>query len=566
MISRKPPSRRGSCTLAATFAACVVGGLVAASLGAPADERTFLDVPTVGALEPKRFRGVLESARESARESAVRVAIFGDSQETAPNGWGGHYIAHLNAAWAKIYGPASESTFVGNSTHVAPPQWLCSVGASATAAPAGSPSEYPPGVFAATLPASASDPLRVVLLDDASRTIDPVLAGGPWFDATGPWIAEVLVRHRQGAIGIQWSNAPTDADAPDPAAAVAASGVLVMPDDAQPGSFVWCATPPLSSGKRRHVQLALWSHGAAPAPEVVGVRFRTGDRAAQRGVLVQGFSKGGMRLQHLVEEHGASGPVVAAWAPDVAVLQYGANDAGNGVTREGWRASTEQAIAWIRAAVGDPAFPVIIASDLRIGYASDLHAVFDWMPVVAHDIAMMDPNVLALNLPRVAFESFRWGPSATGSWMPYLADLAHLRPHAQRLLAQGFVGELTARLGIDNPGCARPDWADCVRDLGATCAAGVCLVATDADAAALGLGWQGAGSTCADADANGWPDVCPVPFSPDLDDDGEVGSADLGILLSAWGEPDPRVDLDRGGAVDSSDLGILLSAWGPVHK
>jgi hypothetical protein len=150
--------------------------------------------------------------------------------------------------------------------------------------------------------------------------------------------------------------------------------------------------------------------------------------------------------------------------------------------------------------------------------------------------------------------------------MPYLADLAHLRPHAQRLLAQGFVGELTARLGIDNPGCARPDWADCVRDLGATCAAGVCLVATDADAAALGLGWQGAGSTCADADANGWPDVCPVPFSPDLDDDGEVGSADLGILLSAWGEPDPRVDLDRGGAVDSSDLGILLSAWGPVHE
>ena len=89
---------------------------------------------------------------------------------------------------------------------------------------------------------------------------------------------------------------------------------------------------------------------------------------------------------------------------------------------------------------------------------------------------------------------------------------------------------------------------------------------TDADAAALGLGWQGAGSTCADADANGWPDVCPVPFSPDLDDDGEVGSADLGILLSAWGEPDPRVDLDRGGAVDSSDLGILLSAWGPAHE
>jgi len=557
MMSRNLPRRRRSSALAASLAALLVGAAVAPWKCALADERTFLDVPTVGAIETKRFRSVFESGRESS----VRVAIFGDSQETAPNGWGGHYIAHLNAAWARIYGPASESTLVGNSTHIDPPQWLCSVGASLAATPAEDPAALPPGVFAATLPASAADPLRAVLLDDASRTIDPALADGPWFDAAGPWIAEVLIRHRAGASGIAWSNAPTDSNAPDPAAAVVSSGALVVPVDARPGSLVWCATPPLSSAKRRHVQLALWSHGASPAPDVVGVRFRSADPAAQRGVLVQGFSKGGMRLHHLVESHGASGPVVAAWAPDVAVLQYGANDAGNGVTREGWRASTEQAIAWIRAAVGDPNFPVIIASDLRIGYAPDLHAVLDWMPVVAHDIALADPNVLALNLPRIAYESFRWGPSPNGSWMPYLADLAHLRPHAQRLLAQGFVGELAKALGIDDPGCAASDWADCVRDLGAACAAGQCQIVTDADADALGLGWQGAGSTCADADGNGWPDLCPPPMSPDLDDDGEVGAADLGILLSAWGQPHARADLDRDGAVGSGDLGALLSAW-----
>ena len=52
---------------------------------------------------------------------------------------------------------------------------------------------------------------------------------------------------------------------------------------------------------------------------------------------------------------------------------------------------------------------------------------------------------------------------------------------------------------------------------------------------------------------------CPSNLA-DLNGDGMVDSADLGILLAAWGLPG-ATDLDGSGATDSGDLGILLSGW-----
>jgi hypothetical protein len=46
----------------------------------------------------------------------------------------------------------------------------------------------------------------------------------------------------------------------------------------------------------------------------------------------------------------------------------------------------------------------------------------------------------------------------------------------------------------------------------------------------------------------------------DIDQDGTVGAADLGALLSAWGTP--AADLDGNGTTDAADMAILLSSWG----
>ncbi len=53
----------------------------------------------------------------------------------------------------------------------------------------------------------------------------------------------------------------------------------------------------------------------------------------------------------------------------------------------------------------------------------------------------------------------------------------------------------------------------------------------------------------------------PMCAFADLDCDGFVNGADLGILLAAWGSDDDDADLDGDGIVTGGDLGLLLAAW-----
>jgi hypothetical protein len=63
------------------------------------------------------------------------------------------------------------------------------------------------------------------------------------------------------------------------------------------------------------------------------------------------------------------------------------------------------------------------------------------------------------------------------------------------------------------------------------------------------------------------PNVPPPPACPaDLNLDGVVNGADLGLMLGAWG-PCPSTpcaaDLNLDGVVNGADLGLMLGAWGP---
>ena len=51
---------------------------------------------------------------------------------------------------------------------------------------------------------------------------------------------------------------------------------------------------------------------------------------------------------------------------------------------------------------------------------------------------------------------------------------------------------------------------------------------------------------------------CPA----DINGSGAVDSADLGLLIAAWGTPNAGADLNGDGSVDSADLGLLIADWG----
>ena len=49
----------------------------------------------------------------------------------------------------------------------------------------------------------------------------------------------------------------------------------------------------------------------------------------------------------------------------------------------------------------------------------------------------------------------------------------------------------------------------------------------------------------------------------DVNGDGEVDAADLGLLLAGWNSSNPATDINGDGSTDASDLGLVLAAWGP---
>lgn len=104
---------------------------------------------------------------------------------------------------------------------------------------------------------------------------------------------------------------------------------------------------------------------------------------------------------------------------------------------------------------------------------------------------------------------------------------------------------------------------NCPLPVGACCfGTGFCLALTEAECGLAGASWAGAGTTCADGNGNGTPDGCERKsgIPGDLNGDGAVNGADLGLLLGAWGGRGPA-DLNGDGVVDGADLGLILGAW-----
>ena len=73
--------------------------------------------------------------------------------------------------------------------------------------------------------------------------------------------------------------------------------------------------------------------------------------------------------------------------------------------------------------------------------------------------------------------------------------------------------------------------------------------------------------TADDQNDNGIPDDCEASCPADLDGNGIVNGADMGLFFVQWGEcPDNcAADFNGDGAVNGVDLGSFLKSWGPCE-
>ncbi len=112
---------------------------------------------------------------------------------------------------------------------------------------------------------------------------------------------------------------------------------------------------------------------------------------------------------------------------------------------------------------------------------------------------------------------------------------------------------------VECAGCGTPEAGSCyvVHTVGAVgcddadCCAEVCAI----DAYCCENTWDGICASEAALACGGW-------CSGDLDFDGDVDGADIGLFLSTWNAGGGLSDLDANGLVDGADFGIMLSGWG----
>ncbi len=124
---------------------------------------------------------------------------------------------------------------------------------------------------------------------------------------------------------------------------------------------------------------------------------------------------------------------------------------------------------------------------------------------------------------------------------------------------------LDAVLCLAGDGAASGTWFDALPGTGAGARTRSAIVRwesfADCDRDGTPDGLEILADPALDADGNGAIDACAARNPADLDGNGTVNGADLGILLANFGGQGPQGDLNRDGIVDGTDLGLLLGAW-----
>lgn len=483
--------------------------LLLASLACASDPPpTWRELPNTISIDPQRFEQVLCAGHDEV----VRIAILGDSQEMCPGGSGCSYLPNVNRAFHDRIGAVGETPVLSHWSigATSPAAWLWR---AAVAAPNGaesslSPASILPGVrvrrHLSTDAATQSYGLLGMLLHDGSLNGDPELAGGAYFDNGGPEIvAEVVAIAGPQGGGASWRAMPRATNVPSYFAATTGSGTFEIDLLSRRGPEIRTArTPPLDFAGLPYMSVEIAGDDPEIPTEVLGLRFV--DLANPRGVVVQSFSKGGYQIQQLLTLHAESGWMLRGLAPRAVLLHFGANETTELVGLDEWRGQVLEAIAWVRDAMGEPDFPIVLVGEVHhAGLEPEEQAIFDGQPAVLAGLAESDPGLAFVNLRRITHERHGWGPDDES----FLMDTVHLTTAGQRLLADALVDALHS-LGrvegdLDGDGAVGP-----------------------ADLSAMLAAWGTSGGAACDSRA-------------DLDGDGVVAAADLVRLLAAWSPVKP---------------------------
>jgi hypothetical protein len=398
---------------------------------------TFDQVDLVVAQDVTRFSKLLAEGRKRV----VRLALLGDSQETAPGGGGRVYMPRLNYELSQFFGNAPETLIEPvASTQYA---WLM-----ASALLKGEEVDLGnkglPGIRCMSVPSSGYTYLMMLQPEGAGLLPGTLVDGEKALFRTDGEVKAVVFALAENSAGLKYEAQPKDEMAPGYFSATTSSGELDLKPSGKAPSILTAETGALDFGGKKYLQLRLSCSEEGKQTSILGVRFFNESHAY--GVVVNDFSAGGYRLNNLLLSHSDGGEMYRGFGFDAAILHLGANDSG-GVSAVDFKKQTEEVIAMLRQWMGDPEYRIILMGDPDFkGHApgTPKRIEFDQYPGAQAAIAEHDPNVLVVNTRRIADEQldWRWGDKKLDG---YLADTVHYSSEGGRLLAGA---EMKVLLGI----------------------------------------------------------------------------------------------------------------------
>ena len=375
----------------------------------------FSQIPYTYTQSPTVFRQIFANAISQP----VRVALFGDSQETSPGGAGTVYVPRVNYEMYLRYGQVSETKVMSNGSTGSgspPADWLVSSSGSI-------PVQSPPtiqNVSTYVLPSMSiighSTKNGGININgenygqlDVLRKDALLVAAGAGIPTTNDYFclgatvgAELFAITYQVSGELTVRMLPTNATTNNYFATLAGTQTSAIGLESPVRAIKTWALSGIPMNGFLYQQLEVNGSENSKLTNFIGLRYIS--ESCSQGVVVNTFSAGGYTADSVLANHGNSGPLLAAIGPHVAWLHFGANGIGGvAFTAVAYQARLQQLIQFIRTAVGNPSFPVILSADIyRTGIATaDRIAQYDLYTGAAYNIARVDPNVMLLNSRRL---------------------------------------------------------------------------------------------------------------------------------------------------------------------
>jgi hypothetical protein len=440
--------------------------LLAASIGAnhcapslaqqPATLQDFRQVDYFWAQNPQLFQNLWLAAHTQT----VRVAVLGDSQETSPGGRGSQFMPLLNYEMWKRFGNVPETPAQGCNSYgggVPPADWMMR---GACAAPGAGPTRLAADQVLPNISPAAISTLngqvnlthayygQLSMLQQDAIDVDPGAAiptNTSYFNTAGVIKARIFAATNPSSGEIAYRALPTDSNAPSYFSPATTTGTLAPGLQSATFAVKSADTAALDFNGKRYMVLEASGSDDNELTDIVGLRFFNETRP--EGVTISSLAHGGYMASNFLANHGAAGDMFRAFGFHLAVLQYGANDAGNSVTAEQFQANIKAIIASLRAWMNDPNFPVVLIADVyREALTAAQMSEFDRYVGAELAIAQADSHVMVINTRRL-MEDLGWN-GASGQSGQFLLDTVHYSAFGAKALAAAEAAALLNEIRV----------------------------------------------------------------------------------------------------------------------